>query len=348
MSNKIRNFVITSRTSDSQASTESVHLTGEAWLLATARFGLCILLSLGLLIAPVCSLSQAFSSCGSAMARQKKQKSSAAVKHNNNHKTNRNSRSARPGNGARAGRRAHSSSRANRHSARKHSINRRSANRHVTNYPVSRHGRHTAHKTHVGHAAHAATHHVVRAQPHGQDFGPVDIGIGPRARNYALLSRSYSLYDQGVNERIRGNYGAATEKLAEAVSLMDQTRSNQRDGATSTLQAMTFYELGLAAEGDGDFTLARDSYAHCLRAKADYVEAYLHIVSMLAGQGQLPLAMTWLKEGARACPHDARINQLSTQLSTFMGRDGSTSENTEAAVPETAPEAAETPAIPAD
>lgn len=147
------------------------------------------------------------------------------------------------------------------------------------------------------------------------------MGIGPRARNYALLARSYALYDQGVNQRILGNYGAATEKLAEAVSLMDQARSNQRDGATSTLQAMTFYELGLAAEADGDFILARDSYAHCLRARPDYVEAYLHIVSMLAGQGQLPLAMTWLKEGARACPHDARVNQLSTQLSTFMGRD---------------------------
>lgn len=345
MSNKIRNFVITSRTSDSQVSTESVHLTGVAWLLATARFGFSLLLSLGLLIAPVCSLSQALSSCGSAIARQKKQKSSAPVKHNNNHKTNRHSRSARA-NGARAGRRGHvSSSRANRRSASKHSINRHSANRHVVNYRVSRHGRHTTHTTHVGHAA---THHVVRVQPHGQDFGPVDIGIGPRARNYALLSRSYSLYDQGVNERIRGNYGAATEKLAEAVSLMVQTRSNQRDGATSTLQAMTFYELGLAAEGDGDFTLARDSYAHCLRAKADYVEAYLHIVSMLAGQGQLPLAMTWLKEGARACPHDARINQLSTQLSTFMGRDASTAEDTQAVVPETAPEAVETPVIPID
>jgi tetratricopeptide (TPR) repeat protein len=82
---------------------------------------------------------------------------------------------------------------------------------------------------------------------------------------------------------------------------------------------MVFFELAQSAEADGDFILARDSYAHCLRAKPQYVEAYLRIVSLLASQGQLPLAMNWLKEGLKECPHDPRLNDLSTVLSTFMG-----------------------------
>jgi hypothetical protein len=51
----------------------------------------------------------------------------------------------------------------------------------------------------------------------------------------------------------------------------------------------------------------------------NYVEAYLRIVSLLASQGQLPLAMNWLKEGLKECPHDPKLNDLSTVLSTFMG-----------------------------
>jgi tetratricopeptide (TPR) repeat protein len=138
-------------------------------------------------------------------------------------------------------------------------------------------------------------------------------------RNYSLLARSYALYDQGINERLRGNYGSATDKLAESVNLLDQARSNQRDGGASTLESMVFFELAQAAEADGDFILARDSYAHCLRAKPQYVEAYLRIVSLLASQGQLPLAMNWLKEGLKECPHEPKLNDLSTVLSTFMG-----------------------------
>lgn len=145
------------------------------------------------------------------------------------------------------------------------------------------------------------------------------MGIGPRVRNYSLLTRSYALYDQGVNERLRGNYGSATDKLAESVNLLDQARSNNRDGGASTLEAMVFFELAQAAEADGDVILARDSYAHCLRAKPQYVEGYLRIVSLLACQGQLPLGMNWLKEGLKACPHDQRLNDLSTLLSSYMG-----------------------------
>jgi len=187
----------------------------------------------------------------------------------------------------------------------------------------------THHRAGRGRATHRAVHHAHTSQRWQTKFvappdlgGPVDFGIAPRARNSSLLTQAYFLYDQGVNEKLRGNYGAATDKLAQSVSLIDQARSNQHNGVPSTLEAMVFYELGEAAEADGDFILARDSYAHCLRAKANFVEAYLHIVNLLASQGQLPLAANWLKEGLQECPHDARINELSTQLSTYIGATG--------------------------
>jgi len=151
---------------------------------------------------------------------------------------------------------------------------------------------------------------------------PIDYSSAPRARNYALLTRSYTLYDEGVNEKLKGNYGAATDKLSESITLLDQARSNQHGAVPSTLESMVFFELGDAAESDGDFVLARDSYAHCLKAKPDFVEGYLHIVNLLATQGQLPLAASWLKEGLKECPHDQRMNEMSTQLSTYVGSTG--------------------------
>jgi len=206
-----------------------------------------------------------------------------------------------------------SAQRTSRHSTSRHAVaqsHSRSRSRHgrATGVHPSRHAR-----------AHAVSHTVSHTPSVHADAGPAEVGIGPRVRNYSLLARSYALYDQGINERLRGNYGSATDKLAESVNLLDQARSNQRDGGASTLESMVFFELAQAAEADGDFILARDSYAHCLRAKPQYVEAYLRIVSLLASQGQLPLAMNWLKEGLKECPHDPKLNDLSTVLSTFMG-----------------------------
>ncbi|MDQ5934446.1 MAG: hypothetical protein QG574_1752 [Cyanobacteriota bacterium erpe_2018_sw_21hr_WHONDRS-SW48-000092_B_bin.40] len=216
------------------------------------------------------------------------------------------------------------SSASTRSSARRGSAqraSRRSASRHAVahSHSRSRHGRATGVQPSRHARAHAVSHRVSHTPTAHADAGPAEVGIGPRVRNYSLLARSYALYDQGINERLRGNYGSATDKLAESVNLLDQARSNQRDGGASTLESMVFFELAQAAEADGDFILARDSYAHCLRAKPQYVEAYLRIVSLLASQGQLPLAMNWLKEGLKECPHEPKLNDLSTVLSTFMG-----------------------------
>ncbi len=226
-----------------------------------------------------------------------------------------------------ASRASSASTRSSARRGRAQRTSRHTASRHVVaqshSHSRSRHGRASGVHPSSHARAHAVSHTVSHPVSHSAsahvDAGPAEVGIGPRVRNYSLLARSYALYDQGINERLRGNYGSATDKLAESVNLLDQARSNQRDGGASTLESMVFFELAQAAEADGDFILARDSYAHCLRAKPQYVEAYLRIVSLLASQGQLPLAMNWLKEGLKECPHDPRLNDLSTVLSTFMG-----------------------------
>jgi len=141
----------------------------------------------------------------------------------------------------------------------------------------------------------------------------------PRLRNYALLSNAYTLYDQGVNERLKGNYGLSTDKLTEAVKLIDQASSIGRDGRPSTLASMVFFELGQSAEADGDLGLARDSYVHAVKAKPDYVEAYLHLVNVLATSGKLRQALNYLNDGLRESPHDPRLNAMLTQLGGFMG-----------------------------
>ncbi len=247
-------------------------------------------------------------------------KSHVSKRHGVSHASSATSSSKRVSSKRASSKKASSKSSRSRHSASRSVGRRASRSAHASSHSrfnARSHGRVRANARPITHArVNAASHPATASQGDG---GPVDMGIGPRVRNYSLIARSYALYDQGINERLRGNYGSATDKLAESVNLLDQARSNQRNGGASTLEAMVFFELAQAAEADGDFTLARDSYAHCLRAKPHYVEGYLRIVSLLATQGQLPLAMNWLKEGLKECPHDPRLNDLSTVFSTYVG-----------------------------
>jgi tetratricopeptide (TPR) repeat protein len=203
-------------------------------------------------------------------------------------------------------------------SAKKHGANHLAKSHRAKKHAKSTHGRAHRHGHRRGHGPRRHGKHVYHpASVEAQSQQP-DLSAEPRARNYALLSRAYSLYDQGCNERLKGNFGVAVDKLSEAVSLFDQASSHQHNGQSSTLEAMTFYELGQAAEADGDFTLARDSYARSLKART-FPEGYLHIVNLLATQGNLPLAMKWLKDGLNECPADVRLNELLTRLSVFSG-----------------------------
>ncbi|MBX9939566.1 MAG: hypothetical protein K2Y32_09945 [Candidatus Obscuribacterales bacterium] len=135
------------------------------------------------------------------------------------------------------------------------------------------------------------------ARPPEVGISPPDYDMEPRRRNYALLQDGYRLYDQGLSERIKGNYGLAIDKLTEASNLLDQARSHQRDGRASTLESMVFFELGLCAEEDNDLSLARDSYAKAFRANPRYVEAYLRGACLQAENGNRPLALSIVKEG---------------------------------------------------
>lgn len=170
-------------------------------------------------------------------------------------------------------------------------------------------------------AAHSAYHKPVRRTWHSPIHeGPADSANftdpEPRRRNYALIGQAYHLYDQGLNEHLVGNYGSALDKLTEASNLLDQARSNQRTGVPSTLEAMVFYEMGQTAEQDGDVRLARDSYAHCVKACPTFVEGYLRVSSLLAREGNLALAENFAREGEAICPGDARLAQLVNLIET--------------------------------
>lgn len=172
-----------------------------------------------------------------------------------------------------------------------------------------------------GRAAHSAYHKPVRRTWHSPIHeGPADSANfsdpEPRRRNYALIAQAYHLYDQGLNEHLVGNYGSALDKLTEASNLLDQARSNQRTGVPSTMEAMVFYEMGQTAEQDGDVRLARDSYAHCVKACPTFVEGYLRVSSLLAREGNLALAENFAREGEASCPGDARLAQLVKLIET--------------------------------
>ncbi len=154
-----------------------------------------------------------------------------------------------------------------------------------------------------------------------QRIEPVDAlsDSEPRRRNYSLLSQSYQLYDQALSQQIVGNYGASLDKLTEALSLLDQARSHQRQGVPSTMEAMGFFELGRVAEADGDFRLARDSYSHCWKAAPHYVEAYVCGSLLQARLGNLELARAIALEGKNSVGADERLETLLKSLNSRLG-----------------------------
>jgi len=200
-------------------------------------------------------------------------------------------------------------------------------------------GAHTARSAHAAHTAPSAPGANDDAQIQAQQATEVH----PNLRNYAILNSAYALYDRGVNERLKGNYGLSTDKLTEAAELIDQARSISRDGRPLTISATVFFELGQSAEADNDLSFARDSYVHAIKAKPNYVEAYLRLVNVLATDGKLRQALNWLKDGLRECPHDSRLNAMLTQLGGYMGEDASDSDAS-AATPAAARDSAASPA----
>lgn len=177
-----------------------------------------------------------------------------------------------------------------------------------------RNSRYSARNHKLSHKGYPVKKRVAHVEPQG----PADPLANVRTRNYSLLNQAYLLFDQGVNARLKGDYGIASDKLSDSVSLCDQARSLQREGLPSTLEASIFYELGLAAAEQSDLSLARDSFVHSFKANPQHVEAYIQLVQLLLEHGQGLQAAHWLDEGLSANPQDLSLKELKGLVEQFL------------------------------
>ncbi len=126
----------------------------------------------------------------------------------------------------------------------------------------------------------------------------------------SVLSRAYRLYDQGLNSRLNGASPTAVKQLDESRRLYEDARRYQSRGVPSTAEYLVHFEMGRAAEVAGDVSTARDSYARCLKVKPDFINASVHIITLLARNKQLPLALVWAKQAADKDPLEPRAHML--------------------------------------
>ncbi len=125
-----------------------------------------------------------------------------------------------------------------------------------------------------------------------------------------VLSRAYRLYDQGLNGRLNGSSASAVKQLDESRRLYEDARRYQSRGVPSTSEYLVHFEMGRAAESAGDVSTARDSYARCLKVKPDFINASVRIVTLLARNKQLPLALVWAKQAADRDSTEPRAHML--------------------------------------
>ncbi|MBZ0189744.1 MAG: tetratricopeptide repeat protein, partial [Candidatus Obscuribacterales bacterium] len=130
----------------------------------------------------------------------------------------------------------------------------------------------------------------------------------------------YLLYDAGINARIAGDNALAISKLEEAWRKFDENKGYQKGGQSSTVISLVHYELAQAAEAQGDFSRARDSYARCLKVRPTYTQASVKLVHLLARKGQLELALATAKEACQASPKDPRGHLLVALMLDKLGR----------------------------
>lgn len=125
-----------------------------------------------------------------------------------------------------------------------------------------------------------------------------------------VLGKAYRLYDQGLNSRLNGSTTSAVKQLDESRRLFEDARRYQSRGVPSTAEYLVHFEMGRAAEAAGDVSTARDSYARCLKVKPDFINASVRIVTLLARNKQLPLALVWAKQSADRDPSEPRAHTL--------------------------------------
>ncbi|MBX9668429.1 MAG: hypothetical protein K2X93_12460 [Candidatus Obscuribacterales bacterium] len=140
-----------------------------------------------------------------------------------------------------------------------------------------------------------------------------------RESSYQTMGQAYRLYDQGINLRMARDYVQAVDKLSQSGRLFDDIRGYQRNGEASLAETMVHYELGQAAEGQGDYLTARDSYFRCLNIRPSLVEASIRLVNLLASTGQWQLAIAKAQEAVRSNPQDPRAHMLMALILSKSG-----------------------------
>ncbi|HEY9719546.1 MAG TPA: hypothetical protein V6C69_18855 [Trichormus sp.] len=152
--------------------------------------------------------------------------------------------------------------------------------------------------------------------PAGKHHGakhPVAEGPVVEPSGYGSQSKIYSLYDQGVNARLIGDYHTAVSRLAEAIEMLKESR------LSPTLETMAEFELGQAAESDNQPKVAINAYSRCVYLSPRYTDASLKLASLLLRTGQPALALVRARDAVQRNPNDASARMV---LSLVLEKNG--------------------------
>ncbi|MCW5821910.1 MAG: hypothetical protein KIT34_03855 [Cyanobacteria bacterium TGS_CYA1] len=196
----------------------------------------------------------------------------------------------------------------------------------------SRHEKHHGkHHEKAHHESHREIHHEVHHKsppPEPQAIEPTlseeeKQELAQRQSNYSTQSSAYALMDQGINTRLQGDADSSINKLSESSSLFTDARRFQKNRTPGTLELFSEYELAQAYEAKNppDWKSARDSYGRCVRANPKFVPAHIRLISLLAGHGQMPLALSKARDAVAQNPKEPRLRMILALLYEKAGKD---------------------------
>ena len=134
---------------------------------------------------------------------------------------------------------------------------------------------------------------------------------------YSSQSKIYTLYDQGINARLAGDYHTAVSRLAEVAELLKESH------LSPTMAAMTQYELARAAESDNQPRVAIDAYGRSLKLNPRDTTSAIHLSELLLRVGQPALALVRARDAVQRSPNDA---QAHLALSVALQHNGFSSD----------------------
>lgn len=131
--------------------------------------------------------------------------------------------------------------------------------------------------------------------------------------------KAYSLYDEGANARISGNYPLAISCLGRALSMVPANSH----GGPSVLQLNMEYELAQSAESKGDLPLAARYYARAVADRPNFTEAAVRLCTVLARAGSYTEALRAARSAVQRSPNDPRTHAI---LAVILDKTGSVDE----------------------